>query len=55
MVSHTADLNRIERRLRQVPELYTKAQTRGDFLEAIVGVHNALEDVLDTHLAKGAG
>jgi hypothetical protein len=54
MANHTADLSRIERRLRQVLELYTNAHTRGDFLEAILGVHKALEDALNTHLDEQA-
>jgi hypothetical protein len=54
MANHTADLSRIERRLRQVLELYTKAQARGDFLEAVLAVHNALEDALDAHLGEQA-
>lgn len=54
MANHTADLGRIERRLHQVLELYTKAQGRGDFLEAVLAVHNALEDALDAHLGEQA-
>jgi hypothetical protein len=54
MVSPIADVNSIERCLRQVLVVYANARTRGDFLEATLAVHNALEDALNFHLGEQA-
>lgn len=50
MIKQTTDLSRIERRIRKILELYERARTRGDFLEATLSVHNALEEALNVHL-----
>lgn len=44
------ELNKVEHRMRRVLENYELASQRGDYLEAVLAVHTALEDALKLYL-----
>jgi len=50
MYNNSSELTRIETRLSKILEAYSRAQVRGDFYEAILAVHTAIEDALNIRL-----
>jgi hypothetical protein len=52
MAYDSASFSATESWLRQTIGVYTEAQERGDFLEAVLRVHTALEGALDTKLTE---
>jgi hypothetical protein len=51
VVAAARDLQRIEQRLRGVLGSYSQARFSSDYLEALLGVHGALDEAFDAHLA----
>ncbi len=52
MYDNSSELTRIEIRLNRILEIYSQARVRGDFYEATLAVHTALEDALNVRLEE---